>query len=290
MLENCDVETLRRAMYCQIQRYQIRKQGLEMFNELMKQSSLLDAVKYNMYNGYLNTSTVSENKHYHYLEHILNRLNMVTAYQKTDILITHSKILEWAVCEFQKYVNQEQQQSKHRHHGEKDNTNLGTMVFLKKLSRARFLLSIFGILSKNFDANELSLLINSGLLGSTLGLLRQTGGNDLPSNKNDKELSVIYEDVVSKYKTSKEGLSGPELARQMKVGTRVARGADWKWGDQDGPGGEGRIISELGDDGWVRVEWDSSGATNSYRMGKEGQFDLRLADSSFKVKTSKHHN
>lgn len=29
---------------------------------------------------------------------------------------------------------------------------------------------------------------------------------------------------------------------------------------------------------WVRVEWDN-GTTNSYRMGKEGQYDLRLADS-----------
>lgn len=34
----------------------------------------------------------------------------------------------------------------------------------------------------------------------------------------------------------------------------------------------------------MRVEWDT-GATNSYRMGKEGQYDLRLADSSFKVIT-----
>lgn len=50
------------------------------------------------------------------------------------------------------------------------------------------------------------------------------------------------------YKIAKEGLSGPELAKQMKIGTRVARGADWKWGEQDGQG-EGRIISEVGDDG-----------------------------------------
>lgn len=28
---------------------------------------------------------------------------------------------------------------------------------------------------------------------------------------------------------------------------------------------------------WVRVEWDN-GTTNSYRMGKEGQYDLKLAD------------
>lgn len=54
-------------------------------------------------------------------------------------------------------------------------------------------------------------------------------------------------------------------------------------GEQDGtPPGEGRIISEVGDDGWVRVEWDT-GATNSYRMGKEGQYDLRLADSASNV-------
>lgn len=26
--------------------------------------------------------------------------------------------------------------------------------------------------------------------------------------------------------------SGPELAAMMKIGTRVMRGQDWKWGDQ----------------------------------------------------------
>lgn len=46
---------------------------------------------------------------------------------------------------------------------------------------------------------------------------------------------------------------------------------------QDGnPPGEGRVIGDLGDDGWVRVQWDN-GATNSYRMGREGKFDLSLA-------------
>lgn len=36
---------------------------------------------------------------------------------------------------------------------------------------------------------------------------------------------------------------------------------------------------------WVRVKWDT-GATNSYRMGREGQYDLKLADSG----NSHHHN
>lgn len=44
------------------------------------------------------------------------------------------------------------------------------------------------------------------------------------------------------------------------------------------PGGEGRVIGELGEDGWVRVAWDAGG-TNSYRMGKEGKYDLKLARS-----------
>jgi E3 ubiquitin-protein ligase HERC2 len=36
------------------------------------------------------------------------------------------------------------------------------------------------------------------------------------------------------------------------------------------------VIGELGDDGWVRVEW-ANGTTNSYRMGIEGKYDLALA-------------
>ncbi|XP_055600343.1 probable E3 ubiquitin-protein ligase HERC2 isoform X2 [Uranotaenia lowii] len=275
----CDVDTLRRAMYCQIQRYQIRKQGLDMLHELLKISGLFDAAQYSLFNGYLGLHVPKGDTPNS--EHILENLNMITAFQKADILIAQARIIEWAVAELQKYVNQDKINGRHRNHGEKDNSNLGTYVFLKKLPRARFLLSIFGILSRSYEANELSLLINSGILGSIMGLLRQTGA-DLPSNKNNTDISVIYEDVVTNLKSSKEGLPGPELAKLMKIGTRVTRGADWKWGEQDGPGGEGRIISEIGEDGWVRVEWDN-GSTNSYRMGKEGQYDLRLADSALKA-------
>jgi len=37
------------------------------------------------------------------------------------------------------------------------------------------------------------------------------------------------------------------------------------------------VIGELGEDGWIRVQWDT-GSTNSYRMGKENKYDLRLAE------------
>ena len=39
----------------------------------------------------------------------------------------------------------------------------------------------------------------------------------------------------------------------------------------------GTVIAELGEDGWVRVQWDT-GSTNSYRMGKEDKYDLKLAE------------
>lgn len=37
------------------------------------------------------------------------------------------------------------------------------------------------------------------------------------------------------------------------------------------------MIGELGEDGWIRVQWDT-GSTNSYRMGKEGKYDLKLVE------------
>ena len=63
---------------------------------------------------------------------------------------------------------------------------------------------------------------------------------------------------------------------------------DWLVGrcvTQDGPFPSiGTVIGELGEDGWIRVQWDT-GSTNSYRMGKEGKYDLKLADVDVDVDT-----
>ncbi|UYV64246.1 HECTD1 [Cordylochernes scorpioides] len=64
--------------------------------------------------------------------------------------------------------------------------------------------------------------------------------------------------------------------KSMIVGARVVRGPDWKWRDQDGsPPGEGSVTGEL-HNGWIDVTWDHGGS-NSYRMGAEGKYDLKLA-------------
>lgn len=46
------------------------------------------------------------------------------------------------------------------------------------------------------------------------------------------ECLVIYEDERLGARARGASLSGPELASLMKIGTRVVRGKDWKWGDQ----------------------------------------------------------
>ncbi|XP_061382939.1 E3 ubiquitin-protein ligase Ufd4 isoform X3 [Danaus plexippus] len=64
-------------------------------------------------------------------------------------------------------------------------------------------------------------------------------------------------------------------ARGLCAGARVMRGVDWKWRDQDGPHPSvGTVTSDL-HNGWVDVRWDHGGR-NSYRMGAEGKFDLKV--------------
>lgn len=67
-----------------------------------------------------------------------------------------------------------------------------------------------------------------------------------------------------------------QMLKHITVGARVVRGIDWKWRDQDGsPPGEGTVTGEL-HSGWIDVSWDHGGS-NSYRMGAEGKYDLKLA-------------
>ncbi|XP_049282299.1 E3 ubiquitin-protein ligase Ufd4 isoform X2 [Anopheles funestus] len=71
-----------------------------------------------------------------------------------------------------------------------------------------------------------------------------------------------------------------QVRSQLKYitdGARVVRGVDWHWDDQDGnPPGEGTVIAEI-HNGWIDVKWDH-GMRNSYRMGAEGKYDLKLAN------------
>lgn len=282
-----DVETLRRAMYCQMQRAKLREQGIVMMQQLLQKDYLITSVKYSLLNGWLGLS--HENKSLaNGIMHCLENIQSVTPYQKSKIILAEAEIISWAVQALRAYVIQAELPNKPKI-SDKSSLNQGTYTWLRKLPRARFLLTILGMLTNYQHANEIGLLINSGCVSSILTLLRQIGPSistepgvdadmNIDAKPKDMPVNVIYEDSFEKNKPQTVQLTGAELAALMKIGTRVVRGVDWKWGDQDGPPpGEGRVIGELGEDGWIRVQWDN-GTTNSYRMGKEGKYDLKLAE------------
>ncbi|XP_061168837.1 uncharacterized protein LOC133178091 [Saccostrea echinata] len=63
------------------------------------------------------------------------------------------------------------------------------------------------------------------------------------------------------------------------VGTRVRRGHDWAWGDQDSHG-VGTVVGHSTKVGWINVEWDNGNRLN-YRYGYNGEFeayDLTICD------------
>ncbi|XP_055309566.1 E3 ubiquitin-protein ligase Ufd4 isoform X3 [Sitodiplosis mosellana] len=66
--------------------------------------------------------------------------------------------------------------------------------------------------------------------------------------------------------------------KHITTGARVVRGVDWRWDDQDGTG-DSRVGTVTGEihNGWIDVKWDH-GVRNSYRMGAEGKYDLKLVN------------
>lgn len=72
---------------------------------------------------------------------------------------------------------------------------------------------------------------------------------------------------------------GPDLEEAIKIGSRVVRGRDWAWGDQDGnPPTPGTVTGWQDNDQaskQVVVKWDSGKIVN-YRVGAQGKYDLYL--------------
>ncbi|XP_025076928.1 uncharacterized protein LOC112553731 [Pomacea canaliculata] len=77
----------------------------------------------------------------------------------------------------------------------------------------------------------------------------------------------LYED--------KEKVKTGEL---LPLGTRVVRGPDWKWKNQD-TDGAGTVIQHDKENNWIYVKWDN-GTHNAYRYNENGKVD---------VEESKHH-
>ena len=117
----------------------------------------------------------------------------------------------------------------------------------------------------------------------------QTGRNGTSKNYLSLSGFEIYGSVVTAT-TDRPGRLIMEMeaaARQharrqvhkIVVGSRVIRGHDWKWENQDGGlGGCGTVQGEISE-GWLDVRWDH-GESNRYRMGAQSSYDLKLEDDS----------
>nr|XP_026484631.1 probable E3 ubiquitin-protein ligase HERC2 isoform X1 [Vanessa tameamea] len=287
--EPCDIDILRRALYCQVQRADIRKTGYSVINNILHSTQTMsESIKYAALSGLLGASIADSVPNAPIKPSIpltmpLNGIESVIPYLKYMVLLERSKLMDYILIELKARVLEGEQ---NQPLPLKMSANYGAHALLNRPSRARFLIALLSLLIEGCQGPELEQLINGGALSSCLTLLKQIGGDTSQHSslicnglRSKSDCLIIYEDERLGARARGASLSGPELASLMKIGTRVVRGKDWKWGDQDGvPGGEGRVIGELGEDGWVRVAWDAGG-TNSYRMGKEGKYDLKLARS-----------
>ncbi len=107
-----------------------------------------------------------------------------------------------------------------------------------------------------------------------------TDGGSLPPLGRWRAAARIPSEVTRDYsmleiKVVLDGVAVGDIVTttNAKIGMIVARGPDWKWGDQDG--NSTGVVIEVDDDGWVRVEWHKGGKSNKYRA--TGPYDLRVA-------------
>uniref|UniRef100_A0A452GSK3 HECT-type E3 ubiquitin transferase n=1 Tax=Gopherus agassizii TaxID=38772 RepID=A0A452GSK3_9SAUR len=284
--EPVDVEKMRKCLLKQLERAEVRLEGIDTILKLATKSFLLPSVQYAMFCGWQRLIPEGINIG-EPLTDCLKDVDLIPPFNRMLLEVTFGKLYAWAIQNVRNILLDASVRFKELGiqpvplqtitNESAAGPSLGT------IPQARFLLVMLNMLTLQHGANTLNLLLNSGMLALTQTTLRLIG----PSSDNVEEdmiaasrgaSATVLEESRKETTPVQLPVSGPELAAMMKIGTRVMRGVDWKWGDQDGPPpGLGRVIGELGEDGWIRVQWDT-GSTNSYRMGKEGKYDLKLAE------------
>ncbi|XP_077866669.1 uncharacterized protein LOC144355130 [Saccoglossus kowalevskii] len=99
---------------------------------------------------------------------------------------------------------------------------------------------------------------------------------------NEDELKGLLGLLLTMMMISGDDDDDLEIEGYPPLGTRVRRGRDWKWGNQDG-GGVG-TVTKHNRGGVVDVEWDI-GRSNTYRHGAEDARDLRVQIGNGETKT-----
>ncbi|KAK6487232.1 E3 ubiquitin-protein ligase HERC2 isoform X2 [Huso huso] len=283
--EPLDVEKMRKCLLKQLERAEVRLEGIDTMLKLSSKSFLLPSVQYAMFCGWQRLTPEGINLG-EPLSDCLKDVALIPPFNRMLLEVTFGKLYAWTIQNVRSILLAASTRFKELGvqpvplqtitNENPAGPSLGT------IPQARFLLVMLNMLSLKHGANSLSLLLNSGMLALTQTILRLIGPS-CDSTEDDSGCvhgtsATVLEESRKEAAPTPLPASGPELSAMMKIGTRVTRGVDWKWGDQDGPPpGLGRVIGELGEDGWIRVQWDT-GSTNSYRMGKEGKYDLKLSE------------
>ncbi|XP_062613171.1 uncharacterized protein LOC134274944 [Saccostrea cucullata] len=85
-----------------------------------------------------------------------------------------------------------------------------------------------------------------------------------------------FQPVVDKEEKEKDEECQERDPNMPHLGTRVRRGPDWKWDDQDNHQ-PGTVTGHPKQAGWISVEWDT-GKGYTYRYGAEGCYDVVVCD------------
>ncbi|GIY42325.1 e3 ubiquitin-protein ligase HERC2 [Caerostris extrusa] len=275
-----DVEGLRKALYCQkiknidnqirLKEQKYDKKDTTLYWVLVTRDKIISSVKYSLLTGWLGLIELGSNK-IKQLPHCLDNINVIPPFDRIMIEIKCTSFMTWAIKELRSSVLQIETQNRKLTvtAQEKSGAKQKTSVYVKEADirntehafelfpLTRFPLIYIGLLFGDYRALETGLTISSGACALMQTILRILGPKPDIEQDHTSHVYTVLEENFKKHKVQVP-LTGPELAAVMKIGTRVVKGADWKWGDQDGPPpGEGTVIGELGDDGWIRVQWET---------------------------------
>lgn len=116
-------------------------------------------------------------------------------------------------------------------------SGVGGVKTLASMQYSRMFVLLLSILTSEHQNTVLAQLIGSGLVGLLQTVIRLTGplsGEDYTQENSNNTTEASAHDGSSLNADSRtaESLIGAELVPLLTVGTRVIKGADWKWGDQ----------------------------------------------------------
>jgi len=161
--------------------------------------------------------------------------------------------------------------------------------YFSSLSGSHFLARHFVELSSLLPAGRLDELRHLGEhlaavcvldAGDTFSTAQQTGQPVALPSVSVSLPSIELDDDVEEKKVVNVATNVRKKGTRVDradVGARVQRGADWKWGQQDGGAGSIGLLDRVDKPGWAHVSW-ANGSGNAYRIGTEGKYDLVYAE------------